>query len=217
MFVLSCSHVNRKYFERIVYDFRTVTTCYKKIPSHSHHMIFKRVTNLVAECVKAVRPKDKNAIASVDWRLTTMLCLAMVLMTDLFSPLQRRTTFMLLLNIVVRLTYPSQYCPATASKPGIIAHPFMARCIAFTAEFCMYEVWAVWIGVEFWGDDTKLWLVVRNESLTHYSCHKNECDVLKHRYLLESFCQLREYLSKIKQFCSLKTVRGWSMPFTCAI
>ena len=190
---------------------------YKKIPSHSRHMIFKRVSNLVAECVKAVRPKDKNAIASVDWRLTTMLCLAMVLMTDLFSPLQRRTTFMLLLNIVVRLTYPSQYCPATASKPGIIAHPFMARCIAFAAEFCMYEVWAVWIGVEFWGDDTKLWLVVRNESLTHYSCHKNECDVLKHRYLLESFCQLREYLSKIKQFCSLKTVRGWSMPFTWAI
>ena len=99
-------------------------------------------------------------MASVDWRLIAFVCVAMILTTDLLSPLQKRTTFMLLLNVVVRLSFPSQYCPATASQSGIIAHPFTARCIAFIAEFCMYEVWAVWIGVEFWGDSTNLWLVV---------------------------------------------------------
>ena len=139
----------------------------KKTLNSLHMTIFKSISNLVNECVKGVRPKDKNAIASVDWRFTGVVCLVMIAMTDIFSPLQKRTTFMLLLNIIVRLTYPSQYCPATASKPGIIAHPFTARCIAFIAEFCMYEVWAVWIGVEFWGS-TKLWLMVRStDRITH--------------------------------------------------
>lgn len=131
---------------------------------------FKNVHNLVDMFVKAVRPKEKDAVMSVDWKLVAILCLGMILLTSLDEtqlgrvvydvPLQVRTTALLLINIIIRLMYPSQYCPATASRPGIIASPVTARCIAFVAEYSMYEVWAVWIGVKFWDDTTYLWALV---------------------------------------------------------
>lgn len=71
-----------------------------------------------------------------------------------------RATFLLLFNIFVRLLYPSAYFPASASQRGLVASPMTARCIAFMAEFALYEVWAVWAGVDFWGPSTHLWLMV---------------------------------------------------------
>ena len=61
---------------------------------------------------------------------------------------------------MVRLLYPSCYYPASASKKGIIPSPVIARCIAFIAEFCLYEVWATWIDIPFWGNSNYLWLLV---------------------------------------------------------
>jgi hypothetical protein len=142
--------------------------------------IFEKISGLVQTCVESVRPKDKDAMCSVDPRLMLLFCFGMVGFADIKNDdLQFRTTALLLCNIIVRLTFPSQYCPATASKSGVIAHPLTARCIAFVAEvrtfvrlnslaphtytlaqFSMYEVWAVWIGVNFWGDSTYLWQLV---------------------------------------------------------
>jgi hypothetical protein len=46
-------------------------------------------------------------------------------------------------------------------------HDASHRSIAFFAEFALYELWAEWIGVSFWGktnfiwdNDNYLWLIV---------------------------------------------------------
>ena len=130
---------------------------------------------MIASFVRAMAPKDKRAVQSVEtWRIV-LACAGMVALTDwtaaaqltdwtaaaqLSNNLQARTTLLLLLNVFTRLMWPSQYYPASRSAPGVFASPVTHRCIAFCAEFHMYEIWAVWSGVPFWGDATRLWLVV---------------------------------------------------------
>ena len=106
-----------------------------------------------------VTPTDKNNISSVRLWVIVLLVSPMIMFTNLKSLLHIRTTLLLFQNIVVRLIYPSRYYPATASKKGFIASPICARLIAFVAEFAMYELWAVWIGVKFWGS-SNLWAIV---------------------------------------------------------
>ena len=84
----------------------------------------------------------------------------MVYFTDFKNFKQIRITFMLLINIFIRLLFPSSYYPATQSKPGIIFHPLTARLIAFFAEIGLYEIWANWINICLWSNDYKLWLIV---------------------------------------------------------
>jgi len=108
--------------------------------------------------VKAVAPTSESAIASVRFGIIVGCCIPMVSLT--VTPLQLRATILLLFNIFVRLLYPSAYYPASASVRGFVAHPLTARCIAFVAEFSLYEIWAVWSGVDFWGPSTYLWLLV---------------------------------------------------------
>lgn len=79
-------------------------------------------------------------------------------------PLQIRTTILILLNVFVRIWFPSAYYPATASIKGFWASPLTARCIAFIAEFSMYEIWAVLASTNFWGQDN-VWLLVLSEEI----------------------------------------------------
>ena len=117
-------------------------------------------SSMIASFVRAMAPKDKRAVHSVEtWRIV-LACAGMVALTDWGTTMQARTTILLLLNVFVRTRWPSQYYPASQSAPGAHASPVTARCIAFAAEFHMYEIWAVWSGVAFWGDATRLWLVV---------------------------------------------------------
>ncbi len=107
---------------------------------------------LIVKFNSALAPADKSAICSIKPTLIALICIPMILMTDIHSTLQIRTSFLLTFNIVVRLLYPSCYYPASASKKGIIPSPVAARCIAFIAEFCLYEVWATWVDIPFWGN-----------------------------------------------------------------
>jgi len=115
------------------------------------------VSALIDRFVVFVMPRDKDDVASVDTWLMVLCCTGMVALTT--GALQMRATTLLLCNVFVRLWYPSAYYPASASLPGVLASPVTARCIAFVAEFALYEVWAVWAGVDFWGS-TYLWLIV---------------------------------------------------------
>lgn len=114
----------------------------------------------VDEFVKSVAPKNSKAIASVRTEIIFLACLPMLLSTDVGNSLQIRVTACLLVNIIVRLQYPSAYFPLSASAPGWHAHPLTARLIAFVAEFGLYETWAVWVGLDFWGNAYSMWLVV---------------------------------------------------------
>ena len=88
-----------------------------------------------------------------------LICLPMCYFMNIYDFLQVRTTFFLLLNICIRLFYPSCYYPASASINNFIGSPIIARFIAFFAEFCLYELWSVWINVDFWST-TYLYLIV---------------------------------------------------------
>ena len=104
-------------------------------------------------------PADKNSISSVNPYTVVLMVTPMILLTNFESSLQVRTTILLILNIVVRLIYPSCYFPASASVEGYIAFPLTARSIAYVAEFSMYELWAVWVDVDFWGS-SNVWALV---------------------------------------------------------
>lgn len=108
--------------------------------------------------VRQVAPTNPDSVASVRLWMIIAICLPLVQLTK--TNLQIRATLLILTNITVRLLYPSCYYPASASKGGFIASPIVARCIAFVAEFSLYEVWAVWVGVDFWGPSTYLWAIV---------------------------------------------------------
>jgi hypothetical protein len=114
---------------------------------------------LIDRVINTIAP-DKSEICSIRPALMAVMCTPMILLTDTHNSLQLRTSSLLTLNIVVRLLYPSSYFPASASTPGFLASPVTARCIAFVAEFCLYEIWATWVGVTFWGSYTYLWLLV---------------------------------------------------------
>ena len=109
--------------------------------------------------IHSAAPADKNSVSSVNPKLIVLMVAPMILLTKLDDPLQIRTTILLILNIAVRLIYPSCYYPASASVEGYIAFPLTARSIAFVAEFSMYELWAVWVDVDFWGA-SKVWVLV---------------------------------------------------------
>ena len=91
--------------------------------------------------VKAVSPKDKKEVSSVEPWIIFIFVLPMCFLTDTKNPLQIRATLLLMANIFVRLLYPSCYYPASASAKGIIPSPLAARAIAFVAEFALYETW----------------------------------------------------------------------------
>jgi len=112
---------------------------------------------VIDEFVSWVGPSDKKSTASMSSASISVCVLPMVFLTR--TPLQMRTTALLLLNIFLRLLFPSSYYPATASSKGFFASPVTHRCIAFVAEFSMYEIWAMWAGVDYWGP-TYLWLFV---------------------------------------------------------
>ena len=103
--------------------------------------------------------KNNSGESSLPLSLIILSTLPMVYFTDLKNFKQIRITIMLLINIFIRLLYPSSYYPATQSKPGILYHPLTARLIAFIAEFGLYEIWANWINQCFW-DNNLLWIIV---------------------------------------------------------
>lgn len=118
------------------------------------------VAHLLDQFVHGVAPSDKNAHESVRKWIILVFVAVMYYFTDFKDALQLRATLLLTLNIVIRLLYPSAYFPATASVPGILASPVTARCIAFVAEFALYEVWAVWAQIDFWKGPYHVWTVV---------------------------------------------------------
>ena len=71
--------------------------------------------------VEYVAPYDRKSHASAHWFLITSFCLPMLLTTDWSSALCCRITGLLLVNIYVRLLWPSQYVPARAVTTSLIA------------------------------------------------------------------------------------------------
>ena len=117
------------------------------------------IDKVIDYIVHVAAPADKESYSSVRQWVIWLMLLPMLLLTDLDSPLQVRTTITLFFNVYVRLTYPSCYFPASASVEGYIASPLTARLIAFVAEFSLYELWAEWVDVPFWGA-SNIWAVV---------------------------------------------------------
>lgn len=109
--------------------------------------------------VRSVSPKGKSTSSVRIW-IIIIFCIPMILLTNPSKTLQLRVSALLLANIFVRLIYPSCYYPASAISSGFAASPVTARAIAFVGEFAMYELWAVWIGKEFWGSQNYLWVLV---------------------------------------------------------
>jgi len=62
--------------------------------------------------------------------------------------------------------YPSCYYPASASINHFIGSPIIARFIAFFAEFCLYELWSVWINVNFWSTSYLYLIVLFGETIS---------------------------------------------------
>ena len=119
------------------------------------------VVSMIDAFVRAVAPtQGTSTVASVKPFLVVLFCIPMLLTTNPTSALEIRVIIMLLLNIFVRLMYPSAYYPASASVGGWLASPITARLIAFTAEFGLYEIWALWVGRDFWGAATYIWVMV---------------------------------------------------------
>ena len=114
---------------------------------------------LIDKVITSISP-EKSEIYSIRPLLIAVMCTPIIFFTDTNNSVQIRTSCLLVLNIVVRLLYPSSYFPASASKPGLLASPVTARFIAFIAEFGLYETWATWVGAPFWGSSTYLWLLV---------------------------------------------------------
>ena len=114
--------------------------------------------------VEYVAPYDQKSHASAHWFLISVFCLPMLLTTDWSSMLYLRISGLLLVNIYVRLLWPSQYVPARAVSASLIAQPLVARLIAFAAEFGLYEAWALWCGFDFWSDP--VWIIVLVGELT---------------------------------------------------
>ena len=109
--------------------------------------------------VKAVAPKDKKTHVSVrPWIIMLTLAPMLVLMVTRFSMMYLRICTLLCANVIVRLMWPSQYYPATAVNKSLIAQPAVARLIAYLAEFGLYELWALWCGLDFWNNP--VWLIV---------------------------------------------------------
>jgi len=99
-------------------------------------------------------------------KLPILICLPMCYFMNIYDFLQVRTTFLLLLNICIRLMYPSCYYPASASINHFIGSPIIARFIAFFAEFCLYELWSVWINVNFWSTSYLYLIVLFGETIS---------------------------------------------------
>ena len=55
------------------------------------------------------------------------------------------------LNTIVRVAYPSQYCPASQAGTSLLYSPVLARTLATVAEFVFYEAEARVLGLVFWG------------------------------------------------------------------
>ena len=116
--------------------------------------------NFVRAVAPAPQAGGKPPTASVAMETMCLFTAPMLFMTDFENSTHARVTIMLMINIFVRLLYPTAYFPATASVPGLVGHPLTARCISFGAEFGLYEIWANWIGLDFWSNDHKLWMLV---------------------------------------------------------
>ena len=99
-------------------------------------------------------------------KYSILICLPMCYFMNIYDFLQVRTTFLLLLNICIRLMYPSCYYPASASINHFIGSPIIARFIAFFAEFCLYELWSVWINVNFWSTSYLYLIVLFGETIS---------------------------------------------------
>ena len=54
------------------------------------------------------------------------------------------------LNSVVRLCWPSSYCPRRQAHPGLLASPLVARTLATVAELAFYAEEARALGLPFW-------------------------------------------------------------------
>jgi hypothetical protein len=124
-----------------------------------------RFTELVSQPSQYYRVTGGTSIytlanASVRPWIIVASSLPLILLTRASSLFQLRTTALVLLNVWVRLVWPSCYYPATASVRHPVASPITARCIAFLAEFHFYETVASWYGLDFWGQSTHLWAVV---------------------------------------------------------
>ena len=117
------------------------------------------ILSFIDALVKYLAPTKKDAVASVSPLGIIVMIAPLPFFTDFTNPLQLRATLLLIINIIVRLSYPSAYYPASQSVKGALASPVTARLIAFNAEFALYEVWCAWISVDFWGPHY-VWLMV---------------------------------------------------------
>ena len=58
--------------------------------------------------------------------------------------------FFVCTNTIVRLCFPSSFCPASQSRRGVLCSPLLARSLATVSEFAFYEAEAEALGLPFW-------------------------------------------------------------------
>lgn len=56
----------------------------------------------------------------------------------------------IILNTIIRLTYPSSYCPASQIKNGLLYSPIFHRTLATIAEFVFYYSQTKYFNIIFW-------------------------------------------------------------------
>ena len=96
----------------------------------------------------------------VSLNIISILIIPLLLLTNYKKYNQIRTSLTIILNVYMRLLFPSCYFPAIQSENSMISNPIVARIIAFVAEFGLYEMYPEWINIDFWSNKYKLWLIV---------------------------------------------------------
>ena len=84
------------------------------------------------------------------WPLTLATVAPVIYLTDFSSIWDISRSLFVVLNTIVRIQFPSCYCPAAGARPGILYNPLFARFLATFAEFAFYELEADWLNVPFW-------------------------------------------------------------------
>jgi hypothetical protein len=122
----------------------------KIVPKNEEVEVAEPEHDIIDEFILVLRGDMKN-VAIVKFEYALLVMMPMLYLCNWNDSFQVATTLGICLNTVVRTQFPSQYCPACASKPGVLYHPITARAIAVVTEMLMYKARADWIHQPIYG------------------------------------------------------------------
>ena len=118
-------------------------------------MIDKFILKNACKWQEATLPDDFTFYSTANvslagWPFTLATVAPVIYLTDFTSSWDILRSLFVVANTIVRIQYPSCYCPASGARPGLLYNPLFARFLATFAEFAFYELEAEWLGVPFW-------------------------------------------------------------------